>query len=120
MLRVVYPRVHRRAQPIALKTPVIVPRLTSDALTGHEFEGQVEQAGPDQKQQEPRAEFTGEDAVQHHVPDPGDEGVQAHSLACGHQDVLVVSISVRIILLTSCQARKPLFIVIEENRYGTL
>ena len=118
MLRVVYSRVHRRAQPIALKTPVIVPRLTSDALAGHEFEGQVEQAGPDQKQQEPRAEFTGEDAVQHHVPDPGDEGVQAHSLACGHQDVLVVSIRVRIILLTSCQARKPLFI--EENRHGTL
>ena len=56
-------------------------------------------------------------AVQHHVPDPGDEGVQAHSLACGHQDVLVVSIRVRIILLTSCQARKPLFI--EENRHGT-
>ena len=46
---VVQQRVLRRNRPIARpQVSVIVPRLTSDALTGHEFEGQVEQAGPDQ------------------------------------------------------------------------
>ena len=116
MLRVVYPRVHRWAQPIVLKILIIVPRLTGDAAAGHEFVGQVEQAGPDQEEHEPHAEFSRQEAVQHQVPDPGNEGVQGHPLECGHQDILAVSMIIRIMLLTNCQVRKN--VLIGENRHG--